>query len=150
MPLPPALNVTLMLIRPKCLPLNPAGGVIGSLALVQRKRRMLDFLNKTFEVDTYTLVVVALLAGWSGVLTMHALSKAVMALVFVPGFVFGALVANYLFEEYGFYPTPDKSTNIVVACTLGIIAALLVLLLVTRIATTITGLRVERHQFVRA
>jgi uncharacterized membrane protein YeaQ/YmgE (transglycosylase-associated protein family) len=111
---------------------------------------MLDFLNKTFEVDTYTIVVVALLAGWSGVLTMNALSKAVMALVFVPGFVLGALVANYLFDAYGFYPTPDKSTNIVVACTLGIIAALLVLLLATRIAATITGLRAERHQFKRA
>ena len=111
---------------------------------------MLDFLNKTFEVDTYTLVVIALLAGWSGVLTMHALSKAMLALVFIPGFIFGGLVANYLFEEYGFYPTPDKSTNIVVACTLGIIAALLVLLLITRITTTIAGLRAERHQFGRA
>ena len=111
---------------------------------------MLDFLNKTFEVDTYTIVVVAMLAGWSGVITMHALSKAVMALVFIPGFIFGGLVANYLFEEYGFYPTPDKSTNVVVACTIGIIAALLVLLLVTRIASTVTGLRVERHQFRRA
>jgi uncharacterized membrane protein YeaQ/YmgE (transglycosylase-associated protein family) len=110
---------------------------------------MLDFLNKTFEIDTYTIVVVAVLAGWAGVITMHTLSKAVMAFVFVPGFVMGALVANYLFDTYGFYPTPDKSTNIVVACTLGIIAALLVLLLVTRITNTIAGLRVERHQFKR-
>jgi uncharacterized membrane protein YeaQ/YmgE (transglycosylase-associated protein family) len=108
---------------------------------------MLDFLNRTFEVDTYTIVVVALLAGWSGVLTMHVLSKTIMALVFVPGFIFGALVANYLFELYGFYPTPDKQTNVVVACTLGIIAALLVLLIVTRTMSAIAGVRVERHQF---
>lgn len=114
-----------------------------------RKRTMLEFLNKTFEVDTYTIVVVALLAGWSGVLTMHVLSKTVMALVFVPGFIFGALVANYLFEEYGFYPTPDKDTNVVVACTLGIIVALLVLLIATRLMSAITGMRVERHQMRR-
>ncbi len=110
---------------------------------------MLDFLNQTFEVDTYTVVVVALLAGWSGVLTMHVLSKTIMALVFIPGFIFGALVANYLFREYGFYPTPDADTNVVVACTLGIIGALLVLLLATRLMSTLTGLRVQRHEFRR-
>ncbi len=110
---------------------------------------MTQFLNQTFEVDTYTIVVVALLAGWSGVLTVHVLSKATLAMVFVPGFIFGALVANYLFEEYGIYPTPDKETNVVVACTLGIIAALLVLLIVTRITTMAAGMRVGRHQFKR-
>jgi uncharacterized membrane protein YeaQ/YmgE (transglycosylase-associated protein family) len=110
---------------------------------------MIDFLNKALTVDTYTLVVVALLAGWSGVLTMHVLSKTMLALVFVPGFIFGALVANYLFEVYGVYPTPDKETNVVVACTLGIIAALLVLLVVTRCAAIVAGVRVQRHQFKR-
>ena len=110
---------------------------------------MIDFLNKALTVDTYTLVVVALLAGWSGVLTMHVLSKTMLALVFVPGFIFGALIANYLFEVYGFYPTPDKETNVVVACTLGIIAALLVLLVVTRFAAIVAGARVQRHQFKR-
>ena len=69
---------------------------------------MLQFLNQTFEVDTYTIIVVALLAGWSGILTMQVLSRAMLAMVFVPGFIFGALVANYLFEQYAIYPTPDK------------------------------------------
>lgn len=110
---------------------------------------VLEFLNRTFEVDTYTVVVVALLAGWSGVLTMHVLSKTVLALIFVPGFVFGALVANYLFVEYSFYPTPDQETNVVVACTLGVIMALLVLLVATRLATAIVGTRVSRYQFRR-
>ncbi len=110
---------------------------------------MLEFLNQTFEVDTYTIVVVALLSAWAGVLTLHVLSKTVLALVFVPGFTFGALIANYIFEEFGFYPTPDQETNVVVACTLGIIAALLVLLVVTRFASALTGLRVQRHQFKR-
>ena len=110
---------------------------------------MLEFLNQTFQVDTYTIVVVALLSGWSGVLTMHVLSKTMMAFVFVPGFIFGALVANYLFEEFAFYPTPDKETNVVVACTLGIIGALLVLLVLTRFTAIAAGTRVARHQFKR-
>jgi hypothetical protein len=58
---------------------------------------MLNFLNQTFEVDTYTIVVVALLSGWSGVITMQVLSRTMLATVFMPGFIFGALVANYLF-----------------------------------------------------
>ena len=110
---------------------------------------MIDFLNRTFEVDTYTIVVVAMLAGWSGVLTMHVLSKTMMALVFVPGFIFGGLVANYLFDEFAFYPTPDRDTNVVVACTLGIIAALLVLLVITRVGSGVAAWRAARHHFKR-
>ncbi len=110
---------------------------------------MLEFLNQTFQVDTYTIVVVALLSGWAGVLTLHVLSKTVMALVFVPGFIFGALIANYIFDRFGFFPTPDQETNVVVACTLGIIAALLVLLVVTRFTSILAAARVQRHQFKR-
>ena len=50
---------------------------------------MIEFLNQTFEVDTYTIVVVALLSGWAGALTVHVLSKTLLAMVFVPGFIFG-------------------------------------------------------------
>jgi hypothetical protein len=37
----------------------------------------------------------------------------------------------------------------VVACTLGIIGALLVLLVVTRFTSMLAGARVQRHQFKR-
>jgi uncharacterized membrane protein YeaQ/YmgE (transglycosylase-associated protein family) len=70
-------------------------------------------------------------------------------MLFVPGFVFGALVANYLFEQYAIHPTTDKETNVVVACMLGIIVALLVLLVMTRLSAIATGFRVARHQFKR-
>ncbi len=111
---------------------------------------MLDFLNRAVTVDTFTLVVVGLLSGWAGVLTLHVLSRNMLALVFVPGFVLGALVANYSFELTGFYPTPDRETNVVIACTLGIIVALFVLLIITRVTAVVSALRVERHQFRRA
>jgi ABC-type sulfate transport system permease component len=111
---------------------------------------MLEFLHQAVTVDTYTLVVVAMLAGWAGVLTRHVLSRTLMALVFVPGFVVGALVTNYIFEINSISPTPDRETNVVVACTLGIILALFVLLVCLRISTAMSGLRVQRHQFRRA
>lgn len=110
---------------------------------------MLDFLNRAVTVDNYTLVVVALLSGWAGVLTLHVLSRTMLAMVFIPGFVLGALVTNYAFELTGFYPTPDKQTNVVVACTLGIIMALFVLLLVLRVGAILSGMRLERHEFRR-
>jgi hypothetical protein len=111
---------------------------------------MLDFLNRAITVDTYTLVVVAALSGWAGVLTLHVLSRTVLALAFVPGFILSALVTNYVFELAGFYPTPDRETNVVVACTIGIIIALFVLMLFLRATAILAGLRVERHQFKRA
>jgi len=88
-----------------------------------------------------------MLSGWAGVLTLHVLSRTVLALVFVPGFVLGALVTNYIFELTGFYPTPDRETNIVIACTLGIIIALLVLLLCLRFSAILASLRLEQHSF---
>lgn len=107
---------------------------------------MLQFLNQTLQVDTYTLVVVALLSGCSGILTMQILSRTMLAMVFVPGFNFGALVANYLFEQYAIYPTPDKETNVVFASTSGIIVALLVLLVVTKVSSAAAGFHVARRQ----
>jgi hypothetical protein len=110
---------------------------------------MLDFLNRAVTVDTYTLVVVAMLSGWAGVLTLHVLSRTILALVFIPGFIFGALLTNYAFELTGFYPTADRETNVVVACTAGIIIALFVLLLFLRVTAVLSGLRVAHHQFKR-
>jgi hypothetical protein len=110
---------------------------------------MLDFLSRAVTVDTYTLVIVGVLAGWAGVLTMHVLSRTLLALAFVPGFVLGALVTNYAFELMGIDPTPDRETNVVVACTVGIILALFMLLICIRVSAVVSGLRVQRHQFRR-
>ena len=111
---------------------------------------MLDFLNRAVTVDTYTLVVVAMLSGWAGMLTLHVLSRTLLALVFIPGFVLGALVMNYIFELAGFYPTPERQTNVVIACTIGMIIALFILLICLRVMAVVSGQRVQRHQFKRA
>lgn len=108
---------------------------------------MSDFLHQAFTVDTYTLVVVALLSGWGGVITMQVLSRTILALIFVPGLVFGALTANYLFRAYHFYPTPDQEVNVVIACTLGLIAALLVLLVSLRVIAIVSTLVLQRYEF---
>ena len=93
---------------------------------------MLHLLYQTFQVDIYTRIIVALLSGCAAFLTKQALSRTMLAMLFTPVFAFGALVTNYLFEQYAICPTPNKETNVVVACTLGMILMLLVLLIVTR------------------
>lgn len=110
---------------------------------------MLDFLQRAFAVDTYTLVVAGLLSGWAGVLTMHVLPRALLGAIFVPAFGLGALVTNYTFELTGIQPTSDRETNVIVGCTVGLIAAMLVLFLLLRAMSALAGLRVERHQFKR-
>ncbi len=108
---------------------------------------MLEFVERAAAVDTFTLVIVAILSGWAGVLTLHVLSRTVLSLIFVPGFTFGALATNYFFELSGFFPTHDRETNVVIACTVGIIIALLMLLLFLRFSSIIGRIRTERYQF---
>jgi hypothetical protein len=110
---------------------------------------MMDFLERAAAVDTFTLLVVAMMSGWAGVLTMQALSRTLLALIFVPGFTFGALVSNYVFELNGLLPTHDRRTNIIIACTVGIIVAFLALMLLTRLTKYVAGLQFQRHRFRR-
>ncbi len=83
-------------------------------------------------------------------LTLLVLARTLLALVFIPGFVLGALIMNYVFELAGIYPTPNHETNVVIACTVGMIVSLFVLLMCLRVSAVMSGLRVERHQFKRA
>ena len=110
---------------------------------------MLQFLSQTFEADTYTQIVVALLSVSAGLLTKRVLSHTMLAVVLVPGFIFGALVVNYLFEQYAIYPTADRETNVVVACALGTMLALFVFLALMRLTALAAGALVARYQFRR-
>ena len=74
---------------------------------------------------------VALLSGWAGVLTLHVLSKTMLALSFVPASS-SAPSSPTTCSSTSASTRPRQDTNVVVACTLGIIVALLALLVVTR------------------
>jgi hypothetical protein len=110
---------------------------------------MLQFIGHTFEADTYTRIVAALLAISAGLLTKRVLSHTLLAVVLVPGFTFAALFSNYLFEQYAIYLTSDRETNVVFACTLGIILALFVLVGLVRLAAVAAEACAARYQFTR-
>jgi hypothetical protein len=109
----------------------------------------MEFLEQIVAVDTFTLLVVAMLSGWAGVLTLHVLSKTALALVFVPGFTFGALLTNHVFLLTGYLPTHDRHTNTIIACTAGIIIAFLLLLGAMRLTKYLVGVQLKRYRFRR-
>ena len=108
---------------------------------------MLQFLSQTFDADAYTRIVVALLSISAGLLTKRALSQPLFAVGLVPGFAFGALLINDLFERCAIYLTADRETNVVVACALGTILALFVLFALVRLTALAAEACAARYQF---
>jgi hypothetical protein len=82
-------------------------------------------------------------------LTLHVLQNGLLAVIVFPGFVYGALLANYAFDIYGIRPTNETEANIIVGCTAGIMVTLLAIMLVARLAKAMAGLSVERSQYFR-
>ncbi len=110
---------------------------------------MLEVVSRAIEVDTFTLLSVAALSGWAGLLIMFVQPKRLLALALLPGFVVGALAVNYFFLEYGVFLTSEKETNVVLASTIGVTAALLVMLAVLRLMGALHTMRLESYKIPR-
>ncbi len=107
---------------------------------------MLEVLSRAIDVDTFTLLSVAALSGWAGLLLMFVQPKRMMALALMPGFVVGALAANYIFLEYGVYLTSENESNVVLASTIGVSVALLIMIAVLRLMSAISTMRLESYK----
>ncbi len=107
---------------------------------------MLEVLSRAIDVDTFTLLSVAALSGWAGLLLMFIQPKRMMALALMPGFVVGALAANYFFLEYGVYLTSENESNVVLASTIGVSVALLIMIAVLRLTGAISKMRLESYK----
>ena len=107
---------------------------------------MLEVLSRAIDVDTFTLLSVAALSGWAGLLLMFVQPKRMLALALMPGFVVGALAANYIFLEYGVYLTSENESNVVLASTIGVSVALLIMIAVLRLTGAISKMRLESYK----
>jgi len=110
---------------------------------------MLEVLTRAIDVDTFTLLSVAALSGWAGFLIMFVQPKRLLVLAFLPGFVLGALAANYFFLEYGVLVTSEKETNVVLASTIGVTLALLVMLAALRLMGALYAMRLQSYKIPR-
>ena len=107
---------------------------------------MLDVLSRAIDVDTFTLLSVAALSGWAGLLLMFVQPKRMLALALMPGFVVGALAANYFFLEYGVYLTSENETNVVLASTIGVSVALLIMIALLHLMGAINKMRLQSYK----
>jgi uncharacterized membrane protein YeaQ/YmgE (transglycosylase-associated protein family) len=107
---------------------------------------MLEVLSRAIDVDTFTLLSVAALSGWAGLLLMFVQPKRMLALALMPGFVVGALAANYFFLEYGVYLTSENETNFVLASTIGVSVALLIMIALLRLMGAINKMRLQSYK----
>ncbi len=107
---------------------------------------MLDERSRAIDVDTFTLLSVAALSGWAGLLLMFVEPKRMMALALMPGFVVGALAANYFFLEYGVLLTSENETNVVLASTIGVSVALLIMIALLHFMGAINKMRLQSYK----
>ena len=107
---------------------------------------MLDVLSRAIDVDTFTLLSVAALSGWAGLLLMFVQPKRLLALALMPGFVAGALAANYFFLEYGVFLTSEDQTNVVLASTIGVSVALLIMIALLHFMGAINKMRLQSYK----
>lgn len=101
---------------------------------------MSDVIARILTVDQFSVLIVATLTVGAGYFVSQALS-AMMAILFVPGFLVGALVSIYLFREFGILIGPDNDTNATIASGVGIIVSLLIMLALVRFTMSLRKVR---------
>lgn len=105
-----------------------------------------NVITNLIAIDEYTQIVVfcsVVTALW---LVRSMTESTALTVLFAPAILFGALAANYLFRVNFIAPTIDKDTNVVVASAVGVLLALTLMLIASRIAILMT----ERKSSARA
>ncbi|MEQ1718918.1 MAG: hypothetical protein ABL907_23530 [Hyphomicrobium sp.] len=96
-------------------------------------KAILEGIRTIAEVDVYTAMVVTGLVCTAYWLIKVTTDSMLIATVFMPFMVLGALVSNYLFLSYYITPLADKDSNVVLAAATGVIVAMLVMAALTRL-----------------
>jgi hypothetical protein len=104
---------------------------------------MLEFLS----ADTFTYAIAALFAGLAVVMVNAMTSSIGFAAAYAPGLFLGGLLGPYVSRKAALFLVADKDANTVLAVGAGILAALFVLLALTRLVYASTAIR---HPITRA
>jgi len=88
-----------------------------------------DVLLYLLNIDNMTIFLVAVLATWGGYVVQQMVSSHVMTLLFVPGFIAGALASNYVFPALGIIVLPDRDSNTLVITAIGMMVALVLMVI---------------------
>jgi uncharacterized membrane protein len=107
---------------------------------------MSELLLSMIAIDDYTQVVVicsVIAALW---LVRTTTQSTALTIIFSPAILFGALAANYLFRVHFVVAAHDKDTNVVVASAVGVVMALVLMLMASWIAISMSERRRRSHQ----
>lgn len=94
---------------------------------------MEELLSQIFNVKPFVLWLIVVMSGICGFVMRQLLPDSALSYIYVPGFIVGALVSNYLFFRFSILVATEKEANIVAATGFGISVALLVMLGLTRL-----------------
>ncbi|MEW5963258.1 MAG: hypothetical protein AB1749_06800 [Pseudomonadota bacterium] len=99
---------------------------------------MHDLMAYIWSIDNLTMFMVAVLATWGGYIVHQMISSHIMTMLFVPGFVVGAVLSNYIFGKLGVFILHDKDSNALVVTAIGMMAALVVMIVGIWLTHTVT------------
>ncbi|NOT72516.1 MAG: hypothetical protein HOP09_14950 [Hyphomicrobium sp.] len=114
---------------------------------------MQDFIYSLYALDRYTLTIAVCFVAVAFWLIHEIAGSTSLAVLSAPVLIAGALVTNYLFGEFYIIPTNDKDTNVVIACAVGVVLSMILILAVLAIHILISEARssaAARCRFCRA
>lgn len=102
---------------------------------------MFETLNMIVSVDVFTISVVGVLTAWASIMIRHMTGSTALSLAFCPAIYIGALVGINQCREFGLVFSTNNDSNIIMSACFGMIAAMLFMLVVTRMVYVLR----ERH-----
>ncbi len=107
---------------------------------------MLETLWKMTLLDQYTTIVIVCMVVSAYSIIRAMTHSTALAILYTPVLAFGALAGNYLFRISFYNVVRDKDSNVVAASATGVMAALFLMLIASRIAMYISAQKRRKNQ----
>ena len=107
---------------------------------------MHDLFYRLTNVDDYAFWVVVLMILAAFALLRSMTQSTFLSLVYTPALAVGALAANYLYRVNYIELSSNRDANVVVASAIGVILALMIMLVATRIAILMHDRKNREHR----
>ncbi len=99
---------------------------------------MANFMVRMFALDTESLTLVIMICGWGFMIMRMMVSIPGLAIAAFPLLVLSALAANVLLRESNFVASLDRGAALGFSTGVGMIAALIVIVAIVRLAMSLT------------
>ena len=101
---------------------------------------MYELLADIFQVDTFTIGVVAALTVMAAVMINAGTSSGMLTFVFLPAMILGALAMVFALSRSGISFTAYQDANVIMSAALGLTLGFLLMVVATRIIAWLTDI----------